>query len=276
MNIDKIKNYNVKMLAVLSTILVLLGGIGLITVLTFIIGDIMPRNNTNNANDLLADSRVEQLAKDSLRQQIVSYDNPQLVDTANLVYVIPVNVKTLDSPEGVGGVLDMFESPSSSRMSTFKHRRYYDDTFCNLIIYDAKSGVSKKVNSNRLVGQNLSFNYFDDDILLVYEAIVSDSNNDGVLSFADLKQLYLYSFKADRLESISVSHNSMLSYTFLHESKDLLITLGIDKNDNGEFEADKEIKQVLRYSYANNQLVPLVNKALREEVQGIIDQPNKE
>ena len=166
MNIEKIKNYNQKMLAVFSTMIVIAAGIGLISLIVIIISELIP-NRKPTTNTLLSDEKVEELKKDNLRQQIISYDSPRLVDTLNLIYLIPVSVKTLDKPEemdeGVLGLLDGDFEMSSGR----KYRgKRFQGVFNNLIIYDYKNQKSQKISDYRMIGTDLLFEYFDDEIVL--------------------------------------------------------------------------------------------------------------
>lgn len=53
----------------------------------------------HNPSGLISDDKVEALNQENLRKQIVSYAQPQLADSVNSVYVIPVSVLTLKKAE---------------------------------------------------------------------------------------------------------------------------------------------------------------------------------
>ncbi len=273
MNIDKIKNYNQKMLAVFGTLLVVLLGIGIISILIFTISDLIP-NSQPNTNDLLSDEKVEALKKDSLRQQIISYDSPQLVDTVNLIYVLPVSVKTLDTPEnteeGVLGLLDS-DSEMGSRSRKFKRRSYYYNAFNNLIVYDYKNQLSEKICDYRLIGTDLMFKYFDDEIIMVFTGAEKDTNEDHKITLQDFKSLFVYSLNNKQLKKISMENSTVNSFEFVEGTKDILVSFGFDRNTNDQFETAFEPEFVMKYDYAKGTLNSILDKGLEIEIQRIID-----
>lgn len=112
MNIEKIKTYNQKLLAVLGTIVALMALIGLISILFFVGMEIGSSFGSKSEDGILSDEKIELLQKENKRQQIISYQIPELVDTVNLIYMIPVSQKTLNNPENIEddevlGLLDM-------------------------------------------------------------------------------------------------------------------------------------------------------------------------
>jgi len=271
MNIDKIKNYNQKMLALFSTIVVLMAAIGLISFLGFIISDLWPSKPIVETNVLLADEQVERFGRDSLRQQIISYEEPRLVDTACLVYLIPVALRTLENPEyygeGVDELLDKFSSGSSRKIRV---KQFYG-SFINLIVYDYKNSKTWNVCDARVMGKNLAVVYYDDEILAVFEASEKDTDKDGKITLADFTNLNVYSFKESRLKRVGKDDMTVLSYKFVEGTKDLLILFGIDRNKDGKFNSATEPIQVFKYNYSTGSLANVIDSATQKEIQRIID-----
>jgi len=269
MNIEKIKNYNQKMLAALSTILVAMALIGLISLIIFVILELRPYGR-HQTNTLLSDEKVEQLKKDSLRQQIISYDTPRLVDTLNLVYVIPVQVKTLDRPEEMNtevlGLLDM--KGSSSR--GYKNSYYYG-SFNNLIVHDFKKNSSEKISSKRMIGTDLLFRYFKDEIILTFTGSERDTDLDDKVTLLDFSSLYVYSMKDRRLRELSIENSTVESFKHVENEKDILIRFGYDRNKDNLFDSGTEPTFVMKYDYENESLTAIVDKELEKELQKIID-----
>jgi hypothetical protein len=271
MNIEKIKNYNQKMLAAFSTMIVIAAGIGLIALIIFVISELIP-NKRPTTNTLLADEKVDELKKDSLRQQIISYDSPRLVDTLNLIYLLPVNVKTLEKPEEMDkevlGLLDMDYEMSSGRK--FSGRRFYG-AFNNLIVYDYKHGNSSKISDSRFIGTDLSFEYFDDEIIVVFTGAEKDTDKDKSITLLDFKSLFVYSLKTRKLKKLSIENATVNEFKYVENKKDILITFGYDRNKNNKFDSDIEPTFVMKYDYMNDKLIPIVDKELEKDIQKIID-----
>jgi len=270
MDIEKIKNYNQKMLAVFITIIVTAASIGLIALIVFIISELIP-NRIQNNNTLLSDEKVEELKKDSFRQQIISYDSPILVDTLNLVYLIPVNVKTLDKPEETDKVAYAantdFERSSAQKYS---ERSIYG-SFNNLIIYDYKNQSSDKICEYRIIGTDLSLEYFQDEIIIVFTGAEKDTDGDKRITLLDCNSLFVYSLKNGVLRNISQGNSTVYSFEFIEGKKDILVTFGYDRDKNDKFDARTEPTFIMKYDYTLDKLVPIVDEKLGEDVQKIID-----
>jgi len=273
MNIEKVKNYNQKMLAVLSTILIIIAAIGLISLVVFLIGEIM-RNRKPKTNELLSDKKVEQLKQDSLRQQIISYDFPLLIDSTNLVFIIPVNVKTLGKPEdisrGVMGLMDV--RPEIDFLSSDKYiERFYYGSFNNILIYDYKNSVTYNISDRRLIGTDISFNYFLDDILISFSGAERDTDKDGTITLNDLKSLFVYALKEKKLRHITFNNSTVLSFEQIKPYKDMLITFGFDRNKDNLFDEETEPRFIMKYDFHSDSLFPVVDQKLEMEIQRLID-----
>lgn len=259
------------MLAAFSTMIVIAAGIGLIALIIFVISELIP-NKRPTTNTLLADEKVDELKKDSLRQQIISYDSPRLVDTLNLIYLLPVNVKTLEKPEEMDkevlGLLDMDYELSSGRK--FSGRRFYG-AFNNLIVYDYKHGNSSKISDSRFIGTDLSFEYFDDEIIVVFTGAERDTDKDKSITLLDFKSLFVYSLKTRELKKLSIENATVNEFKYVENKKDILITFGYDRNKNNKFDSDIEPTFVMKYDYMNDKLIPIVDKELEKDIQKIID-----
>jgi hypothetical protein len=104
MKIEKIKNYNQKLLAILGTI----GGIFLVVALVSFISIVIQEHRRYDYNEtetgILSEEKIEKLQKENKREQVISYETPILIDTLSLKYIIPVSHKTLDEKEEIDGL----------------------------------------------------------------------------------------------------------------------------------------------------------------------------
>jgi hypothetical protein len=273
MDLEKVKNYNQKMLAAFSTILVIIAAIGLLSLIVFLISEIVP-DSKPKTNTLLADKKVEQLTKDSLRQQIISYDNPILIDTINIIYLIPVNVKTLGKPEDIDseimGLMDVRQDKLFESSNVYTERFYYG-SFNNLVIYDYKNSIAEKICDKRIIGTDLSYSYFLDDIMISFSGAENDTDKDGIITLKDLRSLFVYTLKEKRLRHINIKNSTVISFEQIKPYKDLLITLGFDRNKDDKYDQITEPKYIMRYNFESDSLVPIIEKNLEVEIQRLID-----
>lgn len=273
MNIERVKNYNQKMLAAFITIIVAAAGIGLIALIIFVISELIP-DRVPSTNTLISDEKVEELKKDSLRQQIVSFGDPILVDTLKLKYIIPVHVKTLNKPEnlneGVLKLMDVKAEPSFYRERTFKTRTYFG-AFNNLVVYDYKNQTRQKICNFRLMGSDLTYTYFGDEIIVSFVGAEKDSNKDKVVNMLDFKSLFIFSLNNNQLKRIEVNNSTVESFEYVENEKNILITFGYDRNKDNQFDSDIEPTFLMKYDYDKELLTPIITKELENEIQDIID-----
>lgn len=271
MNIEKIKNYNQRMLAVLSTMLVILAAIGLISVIVFLIDELIPRRYPNHSNALLSDEKVNELKEDSLRKQIISYDDPYLLDTLNLIYLIPVNVKMLDNPERIEK--EIFSTPSFKYASADDEftEGYFYGTFNNILVFDYPLNKTTKICDTRMLGSDMSFAFFKDEIIIAFTGTQKDTNQDGQITTADFQSLYLYSLNEKKLRQVNYKNSTVTSFKRIETTKDILISFCYDRNSDNIFDNDTEPTFIMKYNYRENSLTTVVDKALEKELQKIID-----
>lgn len=272
MNIEKIKNYNQKLLAILGSIVVLMAAIGLIMLIFFSITEMTRSIRYNHDDDgILSDEKIEKLQQENKRKQLISYDFPRLVDTINSIYIIPVRHKTLNTAEYINdetlGLLDSYgEVKSNSRYSG-----YYYGSFNNLIVYDLKNGITRKLFDKRVNFGEIRTEVVGDDILILFTAAEEDTYRDGVVNLTDLKSLYIYSLKEGKLRSISGGGTDVVYYEFIPGSKDILVRLGIDYNEDGKFDSDSEPSIIKKYVYKSDELVVVIPQSLNAGLQKLLE-----
>lgn len=268
MNIEKVKNYNQKMLAVASTLIAILAFIGIVAVVAGTIGDLLP-DRSQPDNVLVADQKTGDPKGRIMRQQIVSYGSPDLIDTLNLVYLVKVNAKTLDRPE-------VLEEPSLQLYDSwdnFKRRSWIqvDGSFTNLLLYDHLKNKSEKIVNSRIFGHDLSVRYFDDDILCVFLAAEQDTDKDREINADDANALYVFTLRDRNPRKISLEGSSAVSYLFVENTKDILVTFGYDRNLDGRFEPGLEPSFLMRYDFTTGRLTKMLDEQTELDLQKILD-----
>ncbi len=268
MNIEKIKNYNQKLLAVLGTVVTLIAIVGLISISVFAITEIRRSfRHTNTDEGILSDEKIMELQQENKRKQLISYEAPQLIDTVNLVYIIPVSHKTLNSAEFIDDEpLGLLDSGGSYKANKRYSKQYYGD-YNNLLIYDYKNHNVEKLFIKRINFGNIRTEYFKDDILVLIEAATDDTYKDGVVNQLDYKTLFIYSLSGKRLKEVKLENADVSQVNFVENSKDLIIKFGIDHNNDGKFDQYSEPSLIKKYDYNTGELIDIVSENINNELQ---------
>jgi len=281
MKIEKIKNYNQRLLAVLGTVVVLMALLGLVSIATLMYNELSRSWRNNQPEEgILSDEKIQELQEENKRQQLISYENPILIDTNNLIYIVPVSQKTLKSAEeieeDVRGISD-FESEALSVRLGGKGRYYsqLNGTFNNFLVYDFKLNSIKKLFDQRVYIENMHTEYFEDEILLLFETSEKDTYKDGRVDSKDLTVLYIYSFNDQQLRKIEQPQSTISRYRFVLNSKNLLVQFGMDHNENGQFDSSREPQSIMFYDYQSGQLSEIVPKEVSSNLQRMLEGTTK-
>lgn len=221
------------------------------------------RNISND--ELISESESNELIQQNLRRQIISIDEPAILDSLRSIYIIPVGQRYLDKAENIdnGGGLGLVSSRKSQK-------RYYS-SYNNLIIYFQKDKKAVQVMNERYLINSLIVHNIQNDILLTFFGIDRDSNNDGVINHDDLKSLFVYSIIEDSLYKIHQQNYDVLDYEFIPYTKDLLIQFGQDRDSNGTYEYKDEPITIKEFDYDNNNLIEILDKDLIDSLQSNLD-----
>jgi hypothetical protein len=279
MKIEKIKNYNQKLLAVLGT----LGAIFLVVIFILFIFFRIEEYNRYNYNEpetgILSEDKIEKLQKENKREQIISYETPILIDTLNLKYIIPVSHKTLNEKEEISnlGLLNAF-SGSGSKISKSKDERYsrmFYGAFNNAIIYNANNETNKKLFNSRINFNEIKAEHFENEILILIKASEKDTFKDGVINLKDFNSLYIFSFNENKMRKISMEGMDVFNYKFINKTKDLIVEFGIDKNKDGFFESYNEPTIIKKYDFKNDNLIEIIDPKINSELQKTLEGTKK-
>jgi len=274
MKIEKLKNYNQKILAILGTLAIILVIVSILGIGGIAISEFLRFNSYDDTETgILSDEKIEELQKENKREQVISYENPKLIDTLNSVYIIPVSHKNLNEAENINGLLSIRKGSYESEDSRYS-RRFYG-SYNNLIIYNQKSETIKKLFDKRVNFNDIKVEYFTDNILLLFKVAEKDTYKDGVINLSDFKSLYIYSLNENKLMKIENDEMDIVSYKFLNESKDLIVSLGIDKNKDGKYEDLNEPTIIKKYNYKTEKLTDIIGEKTNSELQKMLEGTEK-
>ena len=153
-------------------------------------------------------------------------------------------------------------------------RTYYGD-FNNIIVFDQNSETTKKLFNERINFDDIKTEYFEDDILLLLKVAEKDTHKDGVINLLDFKSLYIYSFNEKELRKIEHNGMDVFSYKFLNNSKDLIISFGVDKNNNGKYEYYNEPTILKKYNNKTKKITNIIEEKINSELQKMLEGTQK-
>jgi hypothetical protein len=270
MNIEKIKNYNQKVLAVVGTLSIVL----LLICITLMMAEFhMFRGSSypHPPSGLIADEKAEHLNQENLRKQIISYESPWLVDTLKSVYIIPVSITTLKKPEEV--ILTSNVSSETFALYPDKMSRGYhhENSYANLILYYPLENKTISLFNERLVLGNVRVRYFNDDILLLFYVAEKDTDKNGIIDMEDMRNLRIYSLNTGAMKKISDGENSVNHYQFIENTKDLLVEFNLNRYTEKQFTGKQMPSKIMKYQYDSQQLVEVIPQKIEEDMQKLIE-----
>ncbi|GHT54492.1 hypothetical protein FACS189451_09560 [Bacteroidia bacterium] len=277
MNIEKIKNYNQKMLAVISTLGVILLVIFIIMMLPEVTRIFYRGHYDDTPSGLLAGDKIEQLKQENMRKQIVSYETPWLIDTLKSVYVIPVSITTLRRPEeipvadeGLMSLMDPFPDFSKGKRGYYESKAF-DGSYTNLILYYPLENKTLSLFNERILIGGVQAYYFKDDILLVFYSADKDTDKNGVIDLNDVKNLCIYSLQTERLQKVSDGESSVNQYQFIENTKDLLIKFWLYPYKDKQFITQQTPSKIMKYEYASQKLSDVIPQKIQADMQQLIE-----
>lgn len=269
MDINKIKDFNQKVLAIFGSLAIILVAILIFWALSEIISSRFSRHH--NEAEIISNEKAKENFKNNIRTQQVSFEDLQLVDTVNTIYLIPVSQTSLkmaeylskkDKSGGDRGLLNVYGSRSDF---------YYDNrTFNNALIYDAKDASIQKLFDKRLSINRITIEKIAGKSYILIAATDKDTNKDGILDVEDFKTLYIYSTTTKSLTEIKSENTDFVEYKVISEKEQLIINYGLDKNKNGKYDWDEPM--IMKgYSIRDKKLSDIIAPELIRELQNTLD-----
>lgn len=274
---EKLKKYNQRILAIFGTLLVLFLAGTIIVVGVYFIGDLIRKFQYNRQNqDVSLNIRpVETTANNDdttkiIIKQDVSFQEPQLIDSLQKIYLIPISQVNLEKPEEIRA-----KSARSffSRKSSKKYNYYsFTGTFNNILVSNHTQKTKKFIFNKKININNFQNILVGNKHLILINATTIDSNKDKRLSTEDLNNLYIYDIETQKLTEFSFENLSFYDYYTVFEGNEIFIRFGLDKNEDGEYAYWNEPLTMKIYNSEKNSLKDLVDKNKIEELQKIINE----
>jgi|GEM_PF-1033580 len=271
MDIEKIKNYNQKVLAVFLTALVAFAAIGLLSLIVFLFTEVFNFSRSSSYNSLegiqVDEIQQNSNSKDNYKLH-VSYNFPDLVDTSNQIYIIPVSHQTQYDIQN-----NLMKRGKYSGLNSYGGSDSYDyysqSIYINLLIYDAKNASLEKLFNQQIIIGEYNKYIYKDDILVVFEAADKDSNKDGQLSLNDETSLYFYSVMNKSMKQARIEGQTVLQYSFIAETKNAIIRFGLNPDNRREKDNEQVISPGIlgQFSFDSDKLVRINDEKLNNDLE---------
>ncbi|MBP6235549.1 MAG: hypothetical protein KA536_05395 [Saprospiraceae bacterium] len=264
--IDKVRNYNQILFAIAGTI-----GIVFILFAAFLTLEEMSwsffNNNDDKNNGVLAISDTNQLLKDSLRKQIISFDGIQIIDSLSQTYLLQITQANLASVESINKFNGRMNTKSIGTYENFQGNIYN-----NLVVFNSEKGTSNIIFDNRISIKDFIIHESDSKKYIVIPACSVDSNLDRYLNSEDLQELFIYDVSNDKVNKIKANENyTTLNYFQPEKSNDLIVHFGIDRNKDGIFEDSKEPMIFFKINLKSMSLEEFVSEKDMNKLQELLE-----
>ncbi|MDH5610181.1 MAG: hypothetical protein OEY56_11955 [Cyclobacteriaceae bacterium] len=272
---DKLTRYNQRLLAITGTmvlatvgILILTGGIVLAVELTREYS-----HSQQTDNDITLAKEAKKGDSTIIRDQEITFQSPQLIDTVQAIYLIPVSQVNLKNPEEIDSdnfqqLLDL----GSSGSRKFRYGYRYTGTYNNLIVYRQQQASLEAVfNKKTSISSYQNVTIHAHQYLLI-EGNTADTNGDKKLSADDLKSFFVYDLATKELKVFSVKSMGLVDFYVTHGSDEIILRFAKDKDLNGEINKYEEPVYLKKLSLSSFVMTDLIDQQTLTNLQRLIDE----
>ena len=275
-----LQNYNQKLLAIIGTCLVVVVAgsllIGITAGLFELIGSI---NFGNKQQDVVlintgTETDSSHTQKPIIRKHEISFENPQLIDSASAYYLIPIGHVRLENEEVLNsGNVQLAESNELlSSNSNYKRKVSYNSYgfYNNITVFNGKTNVSDVLFKDKTIITQYNSFVYNGRLTVLMIGSQQDSDKDKSLTSQDFSSLFIYDVFSKTMKTIAIAGESISSYSFIQDQNKLFLNTVKDKNNNGQIEQN-EPKLVYLYDLDSYKISSVLQKSDQEIMQGMLD-----
>lgn len=268
---ETLKNYNQKLLAILGTLaLVGLSFILLTGMYYFIESTFFDKRDHLYQRGLNVEESTLGEAEEPKVSQAISFEAPELIDTAKALYLVPVSQVNTDIKAG-----NQREDLWLGRSSAFFRKGYstfkYSGSYNNIVLHKQKENISTSVFDIKIhIKSFQDYVIQGKSYLLIYGA-TQDSNKDRQLSDQDLQSFFIYNIEKKQLTEVTEPGMGLISYQILYGTDEIALRFGEDSNKNGIINYQQEPVYVKKFSLSSGKTMNIVSPELLEELQSLIE-----
>ncbi|WP_421752017.1 hypothetical protein [Croceimicrobium sp.] len=267
---SKLNRYNQKLLAVIGTIVLIIGaGSILLGIGIWLVDEFFDSPKRQETGVLIQDPENPDADPEAptVKQSLSFYD-PVRLDTIGSSYLIPVGQKNQEPRDGRRN----YKFGSGEILSYSKgYYQYQIGLHNNFVIYNHQDESRRKVFNQLVAVSQWAYYRNDSNKVLLFKASTEDNNHDAVLDDLDHQKLFVYSIQNQELQEFKLAHHQVIDFKPMESSPLIAIETRLDLNENDIYKYEEPIE----YYALNLQtmtLAPLVSTELKTEMQGILDQ----
>lgn len=268
---NKLARYNQKLLAILGTLAVAGLAILLLFLGYLLVDDLLrDRRRSRVSDNALAVTETKDTVSGApeIKKQEISFLTPKLIDTFNSIYLIPVSQVNLEQPEVIEDDR-IFSSSSSYGKKSYSSYRY-SGSYNNIILYHQASKEKTPAFNTKVNIVSFENHFIEDKHYLLIDGVTRDSNRDGKLNGDDLQSFFVYCIDDDKLETIQVDNMGLIDHYLFHDTDEIVLKFGKDKNHNGRLDTYTEPSCLRVYKIGEKHLDDLVGDELTKQLQELI------
>lgn len=106
---------------------------------------------------------------------------------------------------------------------------------------------------------------------MVFYAASNDTDKNGVIDLSDLRSLYVYSLHTEKMRVIADAGNQVANYSFIENSKNLLVEFQLSQYKENLFEYAGSPKKILKYDFEAQRLISIIPEAIQKEMQKLVE-----
>lgn len=265
---DRLKSYNLIILAIIGTLLLIyliIGGV--------VYGyDMLAYESYDDYNyepGIISEEVTDSLISEEIRKQIITFNKIELIDSVNRIYLIPVSHRNLDNDESTGELLGL----TNQFVDKYESRRYKSGVnYNNLITYHANENTSKVIFENRIsISDYLSIEN-EGNQYVVIRGTNEDSNKDGYVDSYDVQKMFVYDILKEEIQEIKTKERlSYINFANTLKDQELIIQFGVDRNKNGEYDIKIEPKIYFKLKISEGVLIPIVTEEQINSLQKLLE-----
>jgi len=257
---NKLNKYNQIVFSALGSILLI---VVIFSTITFITDEFFNRRISYPDDSLLVEEELDSLNQLELRSQIISLEGIKTFDTATNTYLIPVFQKNLT--EAASNKKEVF-ALLDTRLSGEPYSYYEFGNYNNILLYNFD-----KDDSFILLKDRMNINQFEtyNSTYIVITGWKVDTNKDGKLNDLDFKSVYIYNHLKSSIKEVKNDYYYILNSYFL-KRVDQLVFKATDLRDSTAIWEERP-EFLIRYNPSTNIFDPLVDPAIMNQLQEIID-----
>ena len=262
---ERLKKINSILFTIMSSLII----VTVLILLVRIIIDMWPRSYNIPDSDIISNEQVAENLRDSLRTQIISFNQITLIDSASNIYLIPVSQKGLENPEKI---------PSTEmKMQILDYSYYYrgGNLYNNLIVVDLKNKTNDIIFNSRISIVDYHIFNINNHKYILMLICRNDTNKDNILDGKDLLDLYLYDFGTKKLEIISEKAEHILDLDYIDKRDQVFITIGIDRNKDNIYNRKYEPVEIQKVDISSKSITNVLGEKETEKLQRILDGLNQ-